>query len=53
LIDFEKQLPRDNLVYNLSTHQNLKEAEKFIRKVYGKHAVFGSSLVRTPSSFSS
>jgi hypothetical protein len=49
LVDLDKSMPRDNLVYNISTHMNLKDAERYIRKHEGKHAVFGSSIVKTPA----
>jgi hypothetical protein len=49
LVDLNKSMPRDNLVYNISTHMNLKDAERYIRKHEGKHAVFGSSIVKTPA----
>ncbi len=48
LVDLDKALPRDNLLYNISTHMNLKEVERYVRKHEGKHAVFGSSLPQTP-----
>ena len=49
LVDLDKSMPRDNLVYNISTHMNLKDVERYIRKHEGKHAVFGSSITKTPT----
>lgn len=46
LVDLDRSLPRDNLVYNISTHMNLKEVERYIRKHEGKHAVFGSAIIK-------
>jgi hypothetical protein len=48
LVDLDKTLPRDNLLYNISTHMNLKDVEKYIRKQSGKHAVLGSPLIKPP-----
>ncbi len=48
LVDLDRSLPRDNLVYNISTHMNLKEVERYIRKHEGKHAVFGSAISKAP-----
>ena len=48
IVDLDKSLPRDNLVYNISTHMNLKDIERYIKKHDGRHAVFGSSLIKTP-----
>ena len=45
IVEFDKQLPRDNLIYNLSTHMNLKESENYVKKNHGRHAVFGSSVI--------
>ena len=49
LVDLDKSMPRDNLVYNISTHMNMKDVERYIRKHEGKHAVFGSSITKTPT----
>ena len=49
LVDLDKSMPRDNLVYNISTHMNLKDVERYIRKHEGKHAVFGSSITKIPT----
>jgi hypothetical protein len=49
LVDLDRSMPRDNLVYNISTHMNLKDVERYIRKHEGKHAVFGSAITKTPS----
>ena len=38
------------MIYNISTHMNLKELENFIKKNQGKHAVFGSAITK-PSAF--
>ena len=49
LVDLDKSMPRDNLVYNISTHMNMKDVERYIRKHEGKQAVFGSSITKTPT----
>jgi len=48
MVDLDRTLPRDTLLYNISTHMNLKDVERYIRKHEGKHAVFGSALNKTP-----
>jgi hypothetical protein len=48
VVDLNRSLPRNNVVYNISTHMNLKDVERYIRKNEGKHAVFGSSSLKTP-----
>lgn len=45
-VDLDKQMPRDNLVYHISTHMNLKDIEAFLKKNVGKHAVFGNGVHR-------
>ena len=40
LVGFSKVIPRDNSMYYISEHINLKEVEKLIRKKKGKYSVF-------------